>query len=145
VLTTALNYSNIAEFLDVRDEQYPDVEANDENLEKLAKWIFERGPSGRTRLGESRNLRFLSAIVESEKALESFERGESIQEAAMFTEMPLRIFRRAVDQSKKKLQTAWSYLYKVEGLTEEDARILSEILRLAKDASNIVRDRLVGE
>ena len=54
---------------------------NYENLEKLFSWMFETGKSGSTRLGESRNIKKLAAIISTPRAMERFESGASIDSA----------------------------------------------------------------
>jgi len=56
-----------------------------QNIEELTRWLFERDENGRTKVGESRNIRELSAIVDSPKALQSFKNGASLQIAYQLT------------------------------------------------------------
>lgn len=54
-------------------------------VEELTKWLFEKDETGRTKVGESRNIRELSAVVDNPKALQSFKNGASLQIAYQLT------------------------------------------------------------
>jgi len=48
-------------------------------VEELTRWLFEKDELGRTKIGESRNIRELSAVVDNAAALQSFKNGASLQ------------------------------------------------------------------
>ena len=92
VLSTALADERIAEFTGtaIRDDEevvptHPIVDnskINPDNLEELIRWIYEPiDEEGNTRVGESRNLRKLAAVVANENALSAFRHGASLDTA----------------------------------------------------------------
>ncbi len=115
-------------------------------LQKLTKWMFERlGEDGRTRLGESRRLKDLSAVVASKEALRRFERGDSLDQAKLFTDAPIEGMRKSIDQSKSRLRAAYETLPMVRsGLSEDDVESVSDIENTARDLKAAVKARLAN-
>jgi hypothetical protein len=54
-------------------------------IKELTQWLYEKDAKGTTRLGESRNLRLLSAVVASTKALGAFRGGSPLKIAYQLT------------------------------------------------------------
>lgn len=146
LLTTALTYNNIVSFLGLGSSQDPNLRGIElASLERLTSWMFERGPEGNTRVGESRNLSDLSAVVASEEALKYFNRGMALEDAAMLTEMPTQIFQKMILQAKDRLEIAQKHLHRVDNPTAEDMELLVELMQLIRDMRTIVRERLETE
>ena len=144
VLTTALNYSGIANFLGLESGRDPALtNLKLRRLSELTGWLFEKDSTGRTRVGESRNIRELSAVVENDKALEAFRAQAPLADAFMLTDQPANIFKNSILQSREYLQSAQSHLYLVEAPTKEDDDVLKEIQTLAKDLRLLVSQRLI--
>lgn len=85
---TALGYSEVQRFVVYNSERLTNwhlVEqrehVNLDSLKKLFAWMFEPTKAGGTRLGESRNIKKLAAVVATPRALERFESGLSIDQA----------------------------------------------------------------
>lgn len=89
---TALANPKIAKFTGARDEYqratHPiedpvilDVDA----IGELVHWMFEKGPDGKTRLGESRNIPKLADVVAAPNALKRFREGAMLREAHLQT------------------------------------------------------------
>jgi hypothetical protein len=71
LLSTALSFDSLNEFLGVPDDPTEDAQLHEENVEKLARWAFEQQPGGSgTVLGDSRNMQKLAAVVERPHALD---------------------------------------------------------------------------
>jgi ParB-like chromosome segregation protein Spo0J len=96
VLSTALADERIAAFVgvvkkDANDEYQPTYPIqNPETLHKpaikeLTQWLYEKDVKGKTRLGESRNLRLLSAVVGNIKALGALRGGSPLKIAYQLT------------------------------------------------------------
>lgn len=145
VLTTALSYSSLAKYLGVSESKHPDLNISKERLKELTTWLFEKNPQGKTKLGESRNLKYLAAVVETPKALVAFKRGEPLEQAAMLTEVPSLAFQNAILEAKNRLRFAQNYFYEVNTPTEADIEILSDIKRIASDLENTIRGRLAEQ
>lgn len=129
LITTAIQYSNIVRYLGISNNTDASLKnLVDSHLRQLISWMFEKGPENTTRLGESRNLKKLNAVVGSKQALAAFERGESLEDAALRTGVPTEIFRMAIAKARKFLQSAREYIYKMKSPDESDIEILADII-----------------
>jgi len=108
VLTTALSYENIAEWLGLEEGWDPEVKGlDDAKLEKLTRWIFEKRQGNRTRLGESRNLKLLNQVVAHPVALKAFDTDQRpLQDAARLAAEPLVVFRSALADAETRIREA---------------------------------------
>lgn len=52
---------------------------NADEIEELTKWLYEKDSKGKTRVGESRNLRYLAAVVDTPRALAAFRGGSPLK------------------------------------------------------------------
>ena len=144
LVTTALANSNIVDFLGLESSQdLGQLNLKRKNLKQLTEWIFKGDAQGRTRLGESRNFRYLNKVVASPEALSQFISGRSLHEALLYTDEPLNAFRDLVTKSKSNLQDAQNRLYLIrEGLNRDDMIIATDIGRMARDVRITVEGRL---
>jgi hypothetical protein len=140
LLTLALNYSSIAIFLGLASlDQRSCTGLNEDNLQSLATWLYvEDPPTGRTALGESRNMRLLAAAVSKQEGVDALERGEPAEEAAQATLDPTDMFLRAVRIARSRLLAAQAVLHRVNvtettiSTIEEIAEIVSQLEALAR-------------
>jgi hypothetical protein len=140
LITTALTYSNIVNFLGLKSSTDPSLKhLVEKHLRELMQWIFERGPDNITRVAESRELRKLNAVVGNKDALRAFKRGAPLDEATLLTGLPAEIFRSAIAKAKSHLQYARNYVHKVEDLSDADIEELLDIERLANFLGNAIR------
>ncbi len=146
LVTTALGHPGIVDFLGLNTSQdLHQLTLDMKNLEELTRWIFEK-KDGRTRLGESRNFRYLNKVVANEMARTEFRNGRTLQEALLYTDMPAEIFRSLLSVAKDKLQESQRQLYLVrEGLNEGDKDRLQDIRYLARDMESVLNQRLRDE
>ncbi|HYR78313.1 MAG TPA: ParB N-terminal domain-containing protein [Pyrinomonadaceae bacterium] len=143
ILVTALSYKELTAFLGLKASDDPELPGlNKKRLRELTQWLFEKIDGKRTRLGESRELKKLNAVVQSPKALAAFRRGSDLSDAALLTGEPTGVFRTAVNTSKTQLQTARDYSHLVEGLTTADSDVLVEIQGLARDLKIVVDSKV---
>ena len=145
VLTTALSYKNIAEYIGL--ETGADVELDElriSRLRDLVAWLFEK-EQGVARIGESRNLRLLNLVVANEQALNAFQRGSPLEKAVDLTGEPNEVFRTAILAARQSLNNANSKVHLVEGVVENDATVLHEIVLLARQLENTVNRKLMGD
>jgi hypothetical protein len=96
VLSTALADDKIGNFIGiaVKDEkgdfqsQDPIVNPrvlNKNAIQELSKWLFEKDKKGKTRVGESRNLRLLSSVIDNPKAIAAFRANAPLKIAHQMT------------------------------------------------------------
>ena len=91
VLSTALADEKIGLFVRLCREENGDVVSNEvilhpERLDKdavkeLVIWLFKRDSEGKTKVGESRNIRYLAAVVNNAKAVKALREGATLQQA----------------------------------------------------------------
>lgn len=97
ILSTALADEKIGLFVGVSEkDEYGDITSNDviihphhinrENTRELTVWLYKKDDSGKTKVGESRNLRLLSSVIDNPKALTSFRNGADLKVAYQLTE-----------------------------------------------------------
>jgi len=143
LLTTALSYSNIVTFLGLPGSTEPSLPGlKEESLKDLTSWMFKEVGEGKTRLGESRNLKSLNRIVHYQKALDSFRAGKSLKEAELLTEMPAEIFSISIIRSKGHLENARDHQHLVTKPTTVDSENLEEIQTIASDLWTVIKNRL---
>ncbi len=143
ILTTALSYNNITHYIGLKDIYDAEPEGlKIDRLKDVISWMFKTSSQGNTRLGESRNLSKLSEIINSEVALHQFQQGATIDEAHKYTEEPGRIFRNALQESKRQITTARDYVHRVDDLTDSDAATAYEVSKIARGTSSMINDAL---
>ena len=122
VLSTALADSKIAAFVGLRTNDNGQDNLNpidDENVLKtdaireLTTWLFEKN-NGATRVGESRNLRKLSAIIDNQPALSAFRHGSDLEIAYRLTSAVAEDFAQLLTEAENLLIKALSLTSTIE-------------------------------
>ena len=143
VLTTALTYSNIRQFIGLESNDDPTVPTlKKPELKELTDWMFRPNSENKTRLGDSRNLKYLSEVVANEKAIAAFRNGTPLISAKDLTQEPSSLFRLSISQSRTKLITARDTLHLIETLMAADEDALAEIQALTRDIRAVVRAKV---
>ena len=107
LVDSATRYSNISNYLNIDfDSDDPLKNLNYENFAELTRWLYEKDEEGKTKIGESRNIRILNSIINSSKALEAFKSGTLITESYLLTESPDKIFEKSIENAIKNLENA---------------------------------------
>lgn len=124
VLLTAVAYGGIRSFLvdaipaeepKAKDDLFARPKAiKAERLEELTRWLFEKGPNGSTKIGESRNIQKLNVIVVDQKALARFREGASIDFAFRLTRGAIEEFAAALYAAEEALSQANSLVAHVD-------------------------------
>jgi len=144
VLYTAIDKPNIAYFIGIDlEEDLPAKKVNKATLKELTKWMFEKNKDGFTRIGESRNLRLLSKILDEEnsKALAAFRKGKSLQDAVLLTDEPHDIVRASLSDAYKKLETTMDYIHLIDNPEKADIETASEIVKLSRTITTALRTK----
>ena len=82
LLALALNRPTLATYVGLESGQdFAFESVDDGNLKHLTSWFFEKDGSGRTRLGESRNVTTLVTVLEHPPAREQLESGATLARA----------------------------------------------------------------
>jgi hypothetical protein len=146
ILTTALTYSNITEFLGLSEPANLKLKGlNKARLKELTSWLYQKNAENKTRLGESRNLKQLNLVVAKKDALTAFRSGTPLLEAVRLTEAPTDIFRGAIQDSKARLIEAKTYSHKVTHPNSNDSDTLSDIAGIAGELRMLIKTRITDE
>ncbi|MCI1015033.1 ParB N-terminal domain-containing protein [Herbaspirillum sp. C7C2] len=114
-ITTALSYSNIAEWLKL--EGRTDIDAANldyDNLESLFHWMFVPLPGGKTVLRETRRLKQLAAVVNSPDSLRVLVKSGDLDDAYLYTDGPQLALSAALQKADSKLKIVWDMLLSSE-------------------------------
>ena len=150
VLSTALADGNIAEFVGLRtknsDEEFIDNSPIENpsalmksEIKELAKWLFEK-KDGATRVGESRNLRKLSAIIENPHALAAFRHGSDLEIAYRLTSAVDEDFAQLLTEAENLLVRALS-LTSTINYSEAMYDLARQISKHIKTIGGIIKDK----
>lgn len=145
---TAIANAEIASFVGVREKDGSATHPIDnpkslkkEPLKELTEWMFKKDSQGSTRLGESRNIPKLSAVIENSNALEKLRKGESLDSAYSATidnrEVFLQDITLAIDhleQAKDHLKQANLNLYSLSSDDQEAVESVQEAMNMLDDA-----------
>ncbi|HSH62411.1 MAG TPA: ParB N-terminal domain-containing protein [Acidimicrobiales bacterium] len=146
VLTTALSYERIAEWVGVRAKgERSQVKLDDKNLKRLVDWTFRELPNRKTVVGESRNLKKLAAVVASPRAVKALLEGRTLDEAALFTDEPLNAFRAVVEEAVGNVGLARDMTPRLTRVEDYDVDRLKELVRMVRELHRVVEDRLGEE
>jgi len=89
LITTALSYTNITQFLGLQNREDLDAPSlSNDRLKDLFAWMFVQDQQGETILGESRQLRLLAAVVDSEPAQKELRKSGDLDKAYLYTSGP---------------------------------------------------------
>lgn len=144
LITTALANSEIVKFLGLASAQdLEQRELKSSNVERLTRWMFEKRHDGRPLIGESRRLKDLNRVVSSQMALDQLIKGRTLDEALIYTSAPIDSFRELLYNARDSILDAQRQLHLIQhGLEESDQTVISNIFRLTRDISNLLRGRL---
>lgn len=136
----AFKYANIPQFLGInKSDNKPTKDLDINKLKEMTRWVSEKDSQGRTRLGESRNLSKLSAVVKVPEALALFREGRSLDDALLYTEEPYELFKKALIKSLNSLKDAQKNFHNVSEPQETDFRTVDELNKIANDLKLLVQ------
>ncbi len=130
VLSTAVADNRIGSFIGVSkkdtngdfNSQDPIVNRKslkEKEIAELTRWLYDKNGKGKTRVGESRNLRYLAAVVDNPRALEAFKKGSPLKIAYQQTSNLIEDFLELLYQADSSLAEAASTVATVD--YDEDA------------------------
>lgn len=128
------NQSSVAEYagIDVNSEK-PFEYVNSENFEQLTKWLYQITETGKTRIGDNRNLRLLNKILQNEESKKAFiEDGKSITEAAELTDLSDENIRYYLNEANTQLNEAQKLIHKAKAPSKKDEELIEEITLAAE-------------
>jgi len=135
LLSTALSYSNIVEFLNLPSRDAVDVDAvNDAHAKELLGWMFAQDQRGETVLGESRRLKTLAAVVGSEHALVELRKTNDLDKAYVFSSGPAETFTQLLTGIEESIARCIGLL---GGDVEPDDGHAALVQRIVDNADNL--------
>lgn len=144
LLTTALNYEDIVDFLGISPND-PDLDGlDDERLEDLVTWLFvpTRHPPGAepaTVLGDSRNMRFLNIAVTSERAVAAMkEEAVPARQAARLAVDPPKVFSESLVEGRRHVRVAQEQLPEVPAPSRDDRDVASDL----RDRVDVILEKM---
>jgi len=143
VLTTALSYSHISNYLGLASRTDIDAKGLKEDAaHDIFSWMFAQDQQGDTILGESRNLRKLSSVVANPASVEVLKREKNLAVAYLHTEGPANAFSKTLEGALKKLNEAYDLLPTVDVFSEANRTVLSRIEDQSSDIGILVTKAL---
>lgn len=152
LLTTALGYEEIIEYLGLKDSDNDSIEnVNLENYKNIFTWLFD---PDKKKISDSRQISKLADIVNTPEAVKKLENGHTVEEAILYTDMPEKVFLTMLTQSKKSLQQAKDAIEQLSVKPEGASELLEDIQKLVRTidgglnanflASSIIEDNEIG-
>ncbi|WP_153001287.1 ParB N-terminal domain-containing protein [Microbacterium testaceum] len=141
LITSLLAYTNVVNYLGLassQDMRLPNLDVS--RLKFLTAFVYQR-KDGRTRLGESRNIRTLADVLAAPQAREALEEGKSLRVAAQLTEAGAQVFRSLVASAKESIDLAFDSVAD-SSLTSEDVALVAEIVEAAGELGRAASHRL---
>jgi hypothetical protein len=140
LLTTALSYTNIVDFLGLESRQ--DLEgANVEvdNLRDLFVWLYSQDPKGATIVPNSRNLKELAKVVACQPALDKLREKGDLAEAFILTEGPQLALSKLLADAHKKLRSVYDVIPNVPDINSSHEEQINEISMLVRQLKMLVQ------
>lgn len=139
ILSTAIGYENIYKYvgLDSSGDIHGQAVDND-NL----KFLFECLYDPNKKIGESRQLKQLNAVLGNDIALAEYKAGNSLQIASYYTSEPLDAFKQFLADAYKSLENAKGSVERVSADEEEVLSItkkLDDIIKISKTISASIK------
>lgn len=134
ILSTASSYENIYKYIGL--ENTGDI--NSEHIDKdNFQFVFERLYDPKLKIGESRELSSLSAVLGNETALEEYKKGASLSESLYFTSAPVEAFEKFLTDAHNSLQNAKNGLERLPDEIPELERLVQKVTTIEKMAKTI--------
>ncbi len=131
----------VAEYVgvDINSER-PFADVKIEQFEQLTKWLYQITENGRTRIGDNRNLRYLTKVLQNEDAKKAFvDGGKSITEAAELTDLSDENIRYYLGEANANLNEAQKLIHRAKSPTRKDEDLLEEIVSSAEVMASHVK------
>lgn len=142
ILSTALSYANIAEYLGLEGRTDIDLQSlNTRHLKNLFLWLFVAKNNQKSIVGESRNLKKLAAIVASPNAVKELLKEGRLDEAFEFSKGPAIALTEALVHVERRLNAAWQWIPKVAELNRDHQDRAENIARTATAIRSAIESR----
>lgn len=142
VLTTAISYNNIASYIGLDNRQ--DIKGeriNDEHVKNLLSWMFVAKQNQKSILGESRNLKQLAAVVESDAAVATLVKDGNLNAAYELSKGPALALNAALKSIEKRLKDAWDWLPLIDNPDLGDEDRAESIRKISVQIRDAIRSK----
>lgn len=143
LLTTALSYTNIVEFVGLESRQ--DLHGEDvdkENLKDIFTWLYAQNQQGNTIVPNSRNLKELAKVVACGPALKKLREKGDLAEAFILTEGPQLALSKMISDAQKKLRSAYDVIPNVPDVNSTHEAQIDELISLARKLKALIQVEL---
>lgn len=150
VLSTALADEKVGGFIDLGQSGSPDPivdnkKINVTHLRELTEWMFkDQGGDKGTVLGESRNIKYLSQVLNNHKAVTVLRSGATLDYAYRLTKGVTEDFRNALYLADQSLSNAAAVVANVE-FSQELLDVSSSILKTIKMIGSTIKEKKVSD
>lgn len=140
LLSTALSYSDIVQFLNLPRRDVVSVDAvNDEHAKELLGWMFAQDQRGETVLGESRRLKSLAAVVASPSAVAELRKTANLDQAYIFTSGPGEAFQQRLGTAEQAIADCMGLLGASLEPNEQHAKQVERIIDNAENLQLLIQ------
>ena len=142
LLTSALSYAEIQKFINSATiyDNHGSANVNTDAVRELFHWIYKQDANGNTKIGESRQLKLLAAIVANEKALEVMRSSGDKDKALLYTGFLDEKFLSLINIAEKNLTECKYMLEVLESPSESCIETLSRIVKISRVLSSGLRE-----
>lgn len=142
LLSTAISYSNIVEYIGLENRQdMVGKNIRDESLKNLMTWLFVARGNQKTILGDSRNLKQLAAVVESESAIKVLIEDGNLDTAFQLSRGPAQALSLTLKAIERKLNEAWTWMPQVEQPETGDEDVADSVRKRAIELRDAIRSK----
>lgn len=142
LLTTAISYANIAAHVGIEETDATQWHYNPVHLKELTTWLYKE-TEGVKRVSESRALKDLNAVVGNEQALDMFRRGKPLDVAVRFTDVPIELFNKAIEDAMSLVDVATSQFYQIDNIPRTTAEDVGHLRRKVSDLWSMINGRII--
>ena len=142
LIMVALSRTSIAHFLGLSNGQDLHLTGlQDDRAREVLEWLFVEDRAGQTRLGESRNMKLLGAVIEDERALEEFRNGFSLHDAYMLAGFADDAIANNLQIARDQLVSALRQLDSGHEARQEDLSASEGVAELARSVASKIREQ----
>lgn len=134
LLSTAISYAAIVRYVGLEGRQDSTGARIDEGaLKNMMNWLFVSLGGQKTVLGDSRNLKRLAAVVESEAARDQLVVDGNLDSAYQLSRGPAQALTLTLKAVEKKLQEAWTWMPLIDRPQAGDEDVAESIRKRASE------------
>jgi len=146
VLSTALSYANIVDYLKIgsrTDLKLNDID--DKATQDLFDWLFVSTNKQKPVVSESRDLRKLAAIVSSVDSVKELKANRQLNEAYELSKGPEVALADLLRVANLKLNSALSMVWKTSSVTEQHELLAMQISKTSRTLLNEIQNSVEAE